>query len=179
MSSSCSPRHRCNVSVDEIHSNGNNPKREDEIHCNNMSSSSGARHRYHFSGWHFFRICSCALFWLCRYDSLVNLRNSVYCSVLQCVAVCCSVLQCVAVCCSVLQCVAVCCSVLQCDAVYCSVLQCVAVCCTISLGLVLLGALNRSKCIAKKKKTFFASTTCCAFARRGCKFFFASTTCKL
>jgi len=35
----------------------------------------------------------------------------VYCSVLQCVAVCCSVLQCVAVCCSVLQCVAVCCSV--------------------------------------------------------------------
>ena len=97
----------------------------------------------------------------------------------QCVAVCCSVLQCVAVCCSVLQCVAVCCSVLQCDAVYCSVLQCVAVCCTISLGLVLLGALNRSKCIAKKKKTFFASTTCCAFARRGCKFFFASTTCKL
>ena len=39
---------------------------------------------------------------------------SVYCSVLQRVAVCCSVLQCVAVCCSVLQCVAVCCSVLQC-----------------------------------------------------------------
>ena len=38
----------------------------------------------------------------------------VFCSVLQCVAVCCSVLQCVAVCCSVLQCVAVCCSVLQC-----------------------------------------------------------------
>jgi len=35
----------------------------------------------------------------------------VYCSVLQCVAVCCSVLQCVAVCCSVLQCIAVCCSV--------------------------------------------------------------------
>jgi len=32
----------------------------------------------------------------------------VWCSVLQCVAVCCSVLQCVAVCCSVLQCVAVC-----------------------------------------------------------------------
>jgi len=28
----------------------------------------------------------------------------VFCSVLQCVAVCCSVLQCVAVCCSVLQC---------------------------------------------------------------------------
>jgi len=33
--------------------------------------------------------------------------TKVYCSVLQCVAVCCSVLQCVAVCCSVLQCVAV------------------------------------------------------------------------
>jgi len=31
----------------------------------------------------------------------------VFCSVLQCVAVCCSVLQCVAVCCSVLQHVAV------------------------------------------------------------------------
>ena len=40
--------------------------------------------------------------------------DEVFCSVLQCVAVCCSVLQCVAVCCSVLQCVAVCCSVLQC-----------------------------------------------------------------
>ena len=69
---------------------------------------------------------------------------TVYCSVLQCVAVCCcvsqccrpicilsvgycSMLQCVAVCCSVLQCVAVCCSVLQCVAVCCSVLQCVAV----------------------------------------------------
>ena len=35
------------------------------------------------------------------------------------------------VCCSVLQCVAVCCSVLQCIAVYCSVLQCVALCCSI------------------------------------------------
>jgi len=33
-------------------------------------------------------------------------RNSVCCSVLQCVTVCYSVLQCVAVCCSVLQCVA-------------------------------------------------------------------------
>jgi len=32
----------------------------------------------------------------------------VWCSVLQCVAVCCGVLQCVAVCCSVLQCVAEC-----------------------------------------------------------------------
>ena len=61
---------------------------------------------------------------------------AVWCSVLQCVAVCCSVmqksahdtrhslkltslqfaLQCVAVCCSVLQCVSVCCSVLQCVA---------------------------------------------------------------
>jgi len=66
-----------------------------------------------------------------------------YCSVMQCVAVCCSVLQCVAVCCSVLQCVlclphthlhvyhnallhyhdAVCCSVLQCVAVCCSMLH--------------------------------------------------------
>ena len=76
-----------------------------------------------------------------------------YCSVLQCVAVCCSMywnvlsvsrsnlstLQCIAVYCSVLQCIAVCCSVywiflsvcradlgvLQCAAVCCSVLQCV------------------------------------------------------
>jgi len=53
-----------------------------------------------------------------------------YCSVLQCVAVCCSVLQCVAVCCKVLQGVArcgggaLCCSVLQWAAVSCSVLQC-------------------------------------------------------
>ena len=73
---------------------------------------------------------------------------AVFCSVLQCAAVCyivlvfagimplkqpfhlaqsvvrCSVLQCVAVCCSALQCVAVCCSVLQCVAVCCSVLHC-------------------------------------------------------
>ena len=76
---------------------------------------------------------------------------TVYCSVLQCVAVfgsvlqylndenggdafiavCCSVLQCVASCRSVLQCVVVCCSVLQCVAVCCSVLQCVAVCCSV------------------------------------------------
>jgi len=55
---------------------------------------------------------------------------SMYCSVLQYVAVCCSVLQRVAACCSVLQCVAVCCSVLQCVAVCCSVLQCIAFCCT-------------------------------------------------
>ena len=41
-----------------------------------------------------------------------------YCSGLQCVAVCCSVLQCVAVCCSVLQCVVMCCNVLQCVVVY-------------------------------------------------------------
>jgi len=34
-------------------------------------------------------------------------KNTMCCSVLQCVAVCCSVLQCVAVCCSVLQCVKV------------------------------------------------------------------------
>ena len=72
--------------------------------------------------------------------------REVYCSVLQCVAVCGSVLQCVAVCCNMLQCVAacvtecavedahfiLCCcvlkSVLQCGAVWCSVLQCVAVC---------------------------------------------------
>jgi len=57
----------------------------------------------------------------------------VFCSVLQCVAVCCSVLQCIAVCCSVLQCVAVCCSMSQCVAVRCSVLQCIAVCCSVYL----------------------------------------------
>jgi len=55
---------------------------------------------------------------------------AVYCSVLQCVAVCCSVLQCAAMCCNVpdhisLECrVTLCCSVLQCVAVCCSVLQC-------------------------------------------------------
>jgi len=53
-----------------------------------------------------------------------------WCSVLQCVAVCCSALQCVAVRCSVLQCIAVLyyfrtsCLVVQCVAVCCSVLQC-------------------------------------------------------
>jgi len=52
----------------------------------------------------------------------------VWCSVVQCGAVCCSVLQCGAVWCSVVQCGAVCCSVLQCVAACCSVLQCVAVC---------------------------------------------------
>jgi len=75
--------------------------------------------------------------------------SPVFCSVLQCVAVCwwcrmCSI-QVSSVCCSVLQCVAVCCSVLQCVdgvecvryqyrqcvAVCCSVLQCVAVCCSV------------------------------------------------
>ena len=65
---------------------------------------------------------------------------AVWCSVLQCVAVCSLIcnstdlslsepkVQCVAVCCSLLQCVAVCCRVLQCVAVCCSVLQCVSVC---------------------------------------------------
>jgi len=81
----------------------------------------------------------------------------VWCSVVQCVAVCCSVLQCVAVWCSVLQCVCtsrrtchdsficdicdrsvflpvgVCCSVVQCVAVWYSVLQCVAVWCSVFL----------------------------------------------
>jgi len=40
-------------------------------------------------------------------------KQCVYCSVLQCVAVCCSALQCIAVYCSVLQCIAVCCNKLQ------------------------------------------------------------------
>jgi len=79
--------------------------------------------------------------------------GTVWCIVLQCVAVCCSVLQCGAVCCSVLQCVAVlwvhvlqcvavlwvhvlqcvavCCSVLQCVAVCYNVVHCVAVCCSV------------------------------------------------
>jgi len=77
--------------------------------------------------------------------------GAVWCSVLQCVAVCysvvphvavhifialvCSWRNCVSDCC-VLQCAAVCCSVAvfcsmwQCVAVCCSVLQCVAVCCS-------------------------------------------------
>jgi len=76
-------------------------------------------------------------------------QTKVYCSALQCVAVCCSVLQYVAVRCSALQCtpaypvshqlfhirgpdcfircVAVCCSVLQRVAVRCRVLQCTTV----------------------------------------------------
>jgi len=72
--------------------------------------------------------------WMCASSAL---DLFLWCSVLQCVAVCCSVLQCVAVCCgvlhhivgccSVVQRVAVCCcSVLQCVAQLCSVLQCVA-----------------------------------------------------
>jgi len=76
---------------------------------------------------------------------LACLLHLVWCSVLQCVAVCCSVLQCVAAraltrlpCSShrvptspsMLQYVAVCCSMLQYVAVCCSVLQCVAVCCS-------------------------------------------------
>jgi len=71
-----------------------------------------------------------------------HVHTVVWCSVLQCVAVCGSVLQCATVCRCALQCVlalcvaacvagtcvAVCCSVLQCVAVWCSVLQCVVVC---------------------------------------------------
>jgi len=79
---------------------------------------------------------------------------AVWCSMVQCVAVCCngrivntsiyyfqqhvglallccSVLQYVAVRCSALQCVAVRYSALQCGAVWCSMLQCVAVCCSV------------------------------------------------
>jgi len=55
--------------------------------------------------------------------------------VMQCVAVWCSVLQCDAVCCSVMQCVAVWYSVLQCFAVCCRYVaaccKCVAVCCSV------------------------------------------------
>jgi len=57
--------------------------------------------------------------------SALTTVSKIYCSVLQCVAVCCSVLRCVAVCWSVSQFVVVCCGVLQCVAVCCSVLQCV------------------------------------------------------
>ena len=83
-------------------------------------------------------------------------RDTVCCSVLQCVAACIvivghvprmcndncercptqirlssSVLQCVVECCSVLQSVAVCCIVQQSVAVCCSVLQCVEICCSV------------------------------------------------
>jgi len=80
-------------------------------------------------------------------------RGAVYCSAVQCVAVCCSVLQCGAVYCSVVQCVrtadldasrataSVCCSASQCVAVCCSVYRrveldasttaCVAACCSV------------------------------------------------
>jgi len=70
----------------------------------------------------------------------------VFCSVLQCAAVCCGVCcseltfenatyvekagDVVAVCCNILQRGAMSSSVLQCFAVFCSVLQCVAVCCS-------------------------------------------------
>jgi len=61
--------------------------------------------------------------------------SCIYCSVLQCVAVCRSVLQCIAgvfaVRCSALQCAAVCRSVLQCVAVYFRVSQHIAVCCSV------------------------------------------------
>jgi len=76
---------------------------------------------------------------------IAGIRSSgrfVYCSVLQCVAVCCSVSQGVAGCCRVLQGVAVCCSVfsllrfrpeslsvLQC-ALQC-IIVCVAACCSV------------------------------------------------
>ena len=52
---------------------------------------------------------------------------AVYC----CVVVCCSVLKCVVACCQKLHCVAVCCSVLLCVAMCCTVLHCVALCCTV------------------------------------------------
>jgi len=66
-------------------------------------------------------------------------RVAVYCSVLQCVAVCCRLrerkvraeeLQCVAMCCSVSQCVAVCCRLRE-RKVKAEELQCVAMCCSV------------------------------------------------
>jgi len=62
-----------------------------------------------------------------RAHVLSYLFSPVYCSVLQCIAVCCGVLRCAAVCCIALQCDAACCSVLPCAAACCSVLPCVAV----------------------------------------------------
>jgi len=56
---------------------------------------------------------------------------AVWCTVLQCGALCCSVVHCVAVWCTVLQCGAVCCSVVHCVAVWCTVVQCGAVCCSV------------------------------------------------
>jgi len=80
--------------------------------------------------------CSESFQCMAMFCRVCALPRCMYCSVLQCVAVCCSVFQCVAVCCSVLQCVAVAvrCSVLQCVAaccMCCSVLPCVAVCCSV------------------------------------------------
>jgi len=72
------------------------------------------------------QICRFKFHWPAM-TTCLEIRARVYCSVLQCVAVCCSVLQCLEirarVRCSVLQCVAVCCGVLQCVAVCCSVLR--------------------------------------------------------
>ena len=75
--------------------------------------------------------CSESFQCMAMFCRVCALPRCMYCSVLQCVAVCCSVFQCVAVCCSVLQCVAVRCIVLQFVAVFCSELQFVAECCIV------------------------------------------------
>ena len=70
-------------------------------HCNRLATHCNTlQHTLQFTATH----------WNTLQHTVTRLR--LYCSVLQCAAVCCSVLQCVAACCSVLQCVAACCSVL-------------------------------------------------------------------
>ena len=80
-----------------------------------------------------------------------------YCSVLQCVAVCCSVLQCV------LQCVAVCCSVLQRIAVCCSMLQCVAAVAVVAAKHTFTTTLCKIKALSVD---FLRVTLCCNVMQR-------------
>jgi len=91
----------------------------------------------------------------------------VWCSVVQCGAVCCSVVQCGAVCCSVVQCVAVCCSVVQCGAVWCSVVRCGAVFCGIVQCSAVSGKLywNGYTCWKQKKISNFLRI-CFPYRRR-------------
>jgi len=84
---------------------------------------------------------------------------AVYCSVVQCSAMCCSVVQCSAVWCCVVHCIAcvgplaatpmVCCSVLQCVAVCFSVSQCVELCCIFGIhGASCCGICSVLQCVA-------------------------------
>ena len=92
-------------------------------------------------------VCTCACMHVCVYVLMYECPHAylcMFCSVLQCVAVCWCVLQCIAVCCSVLQCADMFAMINRLDEmpdlflicslllyVCCSVVQCVAVCCSV------------------------------------------------